>query len=306
MRSAAGLTVLATLLWLADSSNAFASGRPSRAETNREVATTLARQLLAAAILPLGTGESGASRQALSPALELDHPMESLGSGDLIDVHQFWVINVPAEGFVTFALANPPHGTKLTEGQHGSTDDTLEQNLWWTDQSPPKGVETAVLEYSLYPLGPETTGLRLDSQVIWLPIRTRETLVPSSDRLATISLDSLASAVGIRSRHLGSGARLSKLVELVNRLPTEPPNAVAFGCEALTTAYDISFRAKPGSPSNAEVKGQIGCVQLTLREGGHQIQLKQAALVSEILALLDLTQAELDGPETQPTLSPTP
>jgi hypothetical protein len=166
----------------------------------------------------------------------------------------------------------------------------------WIDLRPPRGVETDVLEYSLYQLGAHRTGLRLDSQVIWLPPRTSDTLVPSSDRRATISLNSFATAVGTRSLRLRPGTRLRRLIELLNRLATVPPDSYALGCDDVISSYAISFHADTRSPANAEVSGQIGCPQLNLRVGGHHIQLIQAALVSEILALLHLTAAELNGP----------
>lgn len=113
--------MLAMLLWLASSSIAVASGRPPRAETNREVATALARRLLDAAILPSSEGSSGLTLQAQAPAPELDQPMDPIGSDDLIDIHRFWASSLSAADFVAFALAHPPAGTKLTEGQYGST-----------------------------------------------------------------------------------------------------------------------------------------------------------------------------------------
>lgn len=112
----AGAAVLAMLLWLASSSIAVASGRPPRAETNREVATALARRLLAAAILPSSEGSSGLTLQAQAPAPELDQPMDPIGSDDLIDIHRFWASSLSAADFVAFALAHRPAGTKLTEG----------------------------------------------------------------------------------------------------------------------------------------------------------------------------------------------
>jgi hypothetical protein len=121
------------------------------------------------------------------------------------------------------------------------------------------------------------------------------TLVPSSDRSATISLNSLAPAVGKRSLTLSSGSQLTSLIKLVNRLGAVPPPGPV-SCDLSTTSVKLSFRRREGLPENAEAKQEIGCSDFKLKIGSGDLLMKVGPLVAKELSLLHLTRAELDGP----------
>jgi hypothetical protein len=137
--------------------------------------------------------------------------------------------------------------------------------------------------------------VRIETDVIWLPSRTAATLVLTSDRSATISLQSLAPAVGNRSLTLAHGDQLSALIELVNNLKTAPSGGPV-GCAMSTTSISLTFSARAGGAANATASQTIGCVNLGLRVGRHEILLEQAPLVTMELSLLHLTNADLYGP----------
>lgn len=121
------------------------------------------------------------------------------------------------------------------------------------------------------------------------------TLVPSSDRSATIALESLAPAVGRRSLVLTRGPQLTSLIRLLNRLETVPPPGPG-SCDLSTTSVKLTFRRREGMPENAVANQEIGCSDFKLQVGSGQLLLKLAPLASRELSLLQLTMADLHGP----------
>jgi hypothetical protein len=113
---------------------------------------------------------------------------------------------------------------------------------------------------------------------LWLtacgtPVRTSSTQVPSADRVAVISLDSLAPRVGRRSLTIHPGPQLNSLIQFVNRIGTiTPPGPLS--CGMSTTWVKLIFRARPGEPENAAAEQQVGCLDFKLKVGSAQILLK--------------------------------
>jgi hypothetical protein len=284
------------VLALTASTSALAGKRPAIVQVNRAIAQALAQRLISSVVLPNGEGLTGPPEELVqSPALMLDRPFSEIASGNLIDLHEFWRLEVPSADFATFARAHVPAGTSLfSSGQLGGPGSDHEQELDWSYQHPSAAVGTAWLEYSFVRLGAEATGLRLDTLVVWLPPRTEATLVPSSDLAATISLDSLAPSVGSRSLSLGAGRQLSLLIQLVDRLRTVAGASVG-GCVMVTTSFTITFSSDAGSPASAKAIAQIGCYEFNLKIGDHQILLWQPPLDALVLSLFHLTRAQLSG-----------
>lgn len=121
------------------------------------------------------------------------------------------------------------------------------------------------------------------------------TLVPSSDHSATISLNSLAPAVGRRSLTLSTGPQLTSLIKLVNRLGAVPPPGPV-SCDLSTTSVKLSFSHRQGMPENAEANQEIGCSDFKLEIGSGDLLMKLRPLAARELFLLHLTRAELSGP----------
>ncbi len=248
--------------------------------TDLSVATRLARQLLREEALPLA--QATPTLGSATPGL--DRPMVTLGSANVVDMARFWKLRLDRSRSVAFARSHPPRGSHLSESQTGAGQ--LEQNVIWTRRRLPVQVVSADLEYTFLSLSPGETALRVDSQVLWRPQRTGATRVPSADRAASIYVHRLDA----RARPSASGLRASgvvrRLIRVVNHLPTLPPESYELGCDRVETSYEVAFRPAPGSLPNAVATGYIGCPQLSLRVGRHQVLLVQRRLVRTLSSIL--------------------
>jgi hypothetical protein len=262
----------------------------SKEPVNQRRAQTLAQRMLASVVMP-----ASSQRLETPPPAALDEAGQKLAASSAVDLHSLWKVSMSAARFNKFAISHRPAATTLAGTSTGGSGDPGPNGLDWAYRHPPGGIGTASLVYSFAPLGSRSTAVRIDTDVIWLPPRTAATQVPTSDRSATISLQSLAPAVGNRSLTLAQGDPLSALIHLVNNLKTAP-SGEAMGCAMSTTSISLTFSARAGGPASATASQTIGCVDLGLRVGRHEILLEQAPLVTMELSLLHLSNADLYGP----------
>lgn len=257
--------------------------------SNKVGAMALAEELLASPRLPTPTTEVGSA-----PSPLLRQPFQLIDAETEAELHSFWILALPLPAFQTYVKSHPPSGVTQDGSGSGTSGGSSEHEITWAPRRPPSGISTAQLLYTFTALGRGRTGLRVDAEVVWLPERTAATLIPTTDRSATISLTSLAPRVGRRSLTLGPGRELRSLISLVNRLPTIPPPG-PLSCALVTTSAKLSFRPRARALSNAGSTQEIGCASTRLRVGSREILLAQGRLVSWELEHLHLVSADLYG-----------
>ena len=265
-------------------------GTSATEPVNQKAAQALAQRLLGSVVLP-----ASSRRLGRAPAPGLNRVPQKIDATTSVDRHSIWRVPLSEQALASFLQSHRPPGTSLVGTSSWVSRSESVDGLDWGYVHPPKGVSEAWLVDSLLALSPRSSAVRIDTQVVWLPVRTAASRVPLSDRSATISAQSLAPAVGKRSLTLSQGRQLSALIRLVNGLRTvAPPGTIS--CAMSTTSVRLTFRTEVGATANAATSQTIGCADMWLQVGPTRILLEQAHLVSMELALLHLTVAELNGP----------
>lgn len=261
-------------------------------QANRQAAVRLASEMLASVVLP-------ASAQPLQrpPMAELDQPFQRIGTDDLIELHTLWEVPVSFAQFWAFATSHPPSGTSQSgSGSASNPQGITAQELTWSLDHLPHEIGTAWLLCTFAPIGAGLTAVRIDAEVVWLPGRAAQTLVPTYDLSASISLADLPAGPASRTLILGPGRQLRSLIRLINRLRTVSPPG-PFSCAARSTSATIVFRAYPGARQNATAAQQLGCSDFQLKVGRTKILLEQEALIRPELSLFGLKLSDLYPPD---------
>jgi hypothetical protein len=108
------------------------------------------------------------------------------------------------------------------------------------------------------------TGIRVDANVGWQPVRTAAQRVPATAKAVTITV--VAESHPVRHRPgpvtITDPAKVAALAALVNGLPISPFNGnVAISCPLAfgVVSLQLTFRAAPGGPGLASVLTGMSC-----------------------------------------------
>jgi hypothetical protein len=222
------------------------------ASTSHARGQSLAQSLLATAILP-----ASVEQQPAPPSAKLSVPIQGAGSGNLIQLTSYWTIPISAGTFTGFAMSHPP--ARLPINGIGHSGPSLEYWLSFAEVRPLSFASLAGVTYSYARLGGDSTQLRVDAHVIWLPSRTAATLVPLGDQFAT-----LAVKAGV-TRHirLTWSPELRRLIRVVNRLPTVAPPGI-INCALSPGTTSLGFTTTETSAPNLSLADVIGCYQFSV------------------------------------------
>ena len=179
--AAAGLAaalMLPVLLAATPAQAAAGSGGSGSGAQHHRQAVAVARRLLTDVILPIRTRTSTTQPKGSGPLLS--RPAQLPATPNLVDDKVFVVVNGQAPKVVKWFDAHPPTGSKLTgTGELTSNGKT---QLWMADFSWP-GVHNVLFSEDIIlgavRLSGGSTAIRMDSQVTWLPGRSRLDTVPA-------------------------------------------------------------------------------------------------------------------------------
>jgi hypothetical protein len=150
----------------------------------------------------------GAVMASTAPVPPLREPGQSVASRTLLDEKRWWTVPMSVADTTTWIKAHPPAGLSLTVTGSGS-DGTEDLGF---DASPTRFYDTATLMISIAPDGNNTSAIRADGQVTWIPVRPQEEFVPlgvhSIDLVAVPGLNGgtpvYRTLSGLEARHVGA------------------------------------------------------------------------------------------------------
>ncbi|MHB1640212.1 MAG: hypothetical protein ACYCUD_10310 [Candidatus Dormibacteria bacterium] len=265
----AGLTPGAAPGPLTGRSSAFGPGKYSKnvaQGSNQATAKVAAQRLLT--LLPLPPGSVRRPGPA-APILQGAAP-GSPDSQNLVARTEFWQVPESVGTFIRWVQRE--RSSRLTQFEAGTLHGSrgIEYFRTWELSTRPPGLVSALLVYAFAELGPASTAVRIDAQVIWRPARPASSLIPHSDRYAELGWERYGPKFERGVVPLSNPKLLLGLITAINRLPAVPGGVASCPAALLTTS--LRFATRRGGPANA-LLSYTGCDQFTLTTPGGTVLL---------------------------------
>jgi hypothetical protein len=259
----------------------------------RQLAETDAATMLAAFRAPPGAERSD---PIAVPALS-DAPGGS-SSPDFVSRVAWWRVPGTMDAALAWVQAHAPAG--FTLGGSGSTTDGSVVTTRFDMFSLPT-VPDVLAERSLYVSvasdGTDRTAMRVDSQVSWLPVKSRAERIPAAAKVVTILALPAVSGSPVRPITrmflpvtITNLATVTKIAKVVDDLQLMPPGV--FHCPFSNgEGMRLTFRAVKDGPVLAQATAQAnGCGTVTLVVDGKQLPALWggAGMVQQVLKLAGL------------------
>lgn len=217
-----------------------------------------AQAMLAGTLVPSGTSVS--SSEPAGDGGELGTPSRTYHTPNLVDLHRFYVVPGSAAGVAASIAQHPPSGSSLAfEGMH--SDEQVVAFTWPT--SGPLFNDQTVLVNAV-PLPGGGTGLRIDSDVVWLPTKPHGDLITGAGVIDVHESEASSSVSAVISR----ARAVATVLRLFNQLPVaQPGRDVCPNLLGPTTR--LEFKQRLGSRTIATVIA-VGstCLQVRVRQFG--------------------------------------
>jgi hypothetical protein len=214
--------------------------------------------MLAGTLVPSGTSVS--SSEPAGDGGELGTPSRTYHTPNLVDLHRFYVVPGSAAGVAASIAQHPPSGSSLAfEGMH--SDEQVVAFTWPT--SGPLFNDQTVLVNAV-PLPGGGTGLRIDSDVVWLPTKPHGDLITGAGVIDVHESEASSSVSAVISR----ARAVATVLRLFNQLPVaQPGRDVCPNLLGPTTR--LEFKQRLGSRTIATVIA-VGstCLQVRVRQFG--------------------------------------
>jgi hypothetical protein len=251
-----------------DGSGSHPAGRVAASSGENEAsARTDAALLLTLIALP-----AGAERSASEPAGDhgrLASPEARPATPNLLDDHAWWTLPGTPAQTLSYIRAHPPAGSTLTGTDSGATYGvTTSEGITFSWPPITDVLETRQLSVSAVALPGNTTGLRVDAQVVWVTPRPASETIPTGAHLLRISVGSSIPANQPHQRplHITSTSKINAVIALLNALPAAQPGTRScpadFGIRVRLAFYPTPRRT-PSAIAEIDPQG-CGTVQLTL------------------------------------------
>lgn len=266
VRLALILAVAATLVAGSGVARGRSTARPI--DTRNEIIAQLdAKVLLGRLSLPAGA--AGSEREPVGDGGALAFPFSPPpATPDVVDYHQWWVVlgESPA-AVLRYVQDHPPAGGRLQ----------LASSFSLRGQPPISGVEfgwpaeprrlsTRTLLVEAVSLADGSTGVRADSQVVWIKARPASERIPAGSRRLVLTTTRFGRLIQgpLTVRSLPA---IRRAVRLLNALPAAQPGVVAcpadYGSQIRLALYS-AVGARPLAVANVDPSG-CGVVRLTIR-----------------------------------------
>jgi hypothetical protein len=262
-------------------------------DSPRKLAETDATTMLAAFRAP---PRAERSRPIAVPALSAAPGGSS--SPDFVTRVAWWKVPGTMDAALAWVRAHAPAGFTLG-GSGSTTDASVVTSRFDMFSLPP--VPSVLAERSLYVSvardGSDSTAMRVDSQVSWLPVKSPAERIPSAAKVVTILALPAASGSPVRPitrmflpATITNPATVTKIAEVVDGLQLMPPGV--FHCPFSNgQGMRLTFRATKGGPVLAQATAQAnGCGTVTLVVDGKRLPVLWggARLVQQVLKLARL------------------
>ena len=255
-----GAVCVAALLATGCAASSPAAGKPGTAGTNETGNPEQRAWADAAAIAAAFVPPPGARHLPTPPRLpggtQLTSPSSTIVSSALADYPAWWIVPGQPQQVLAWEVSHLPR--RFTPG------DTSQGGDHWDEMfslPPVAGVLTdRELIVEVADAGGGNTGIRVDGQVAWQPVRPASSLVPDMSRVVTLSEVSvvdphpkLPAPVTITDAQV-----VRRLTALVNGLPLSTMGAAS--CPAsIGNELALTFRGSAGGPVLATVQGPGPC-----------------------------------------------
>jgi hypothetical protein len=272
MAARLGLIVAVATMLFADGGLAGGQSAARPIEPRNEIIAKIdAEQHLSDVVLPASAarserepaGDGGTLRYAFSgpPA-----------TPDVVDYHHWWVVlgESPA-AVLQYIQAHPPRGGRPGgSGSSGGPARPTVNGIGFTWPAEPGRLGTRWLVVEAVRLADGSTGVRADSQVVWIKPRPASEHIPAGSRRLVLTTSRfgrlIQGPIGVRSP-----AAIRHVVKLLNALPAWQPGAIAcpldWGSQIRLVFYD-GRKARPLAVARVDPSG-CGLVELTI-EGRRQ------------------------------------
>jgi hypothetical protein len=201
-------------------------------------ASVLARQLLKGAILPPGA-------ELVRPTTPVICQCAGAGAvGSLTTLHHYYAVKGSPTSIEKFLTTHLPVGGTY-DGSSGVSSGPNKTIYSFTITFPANGPHLYLkqLAYSTDIRNSTSSWLRIDSQIVWLPSRSADQIVPPA-LSATVTGYKTVSLMGSTGPSTVSvtGKKLSSLVSALNALPLGPTER----CVETTTAFQLTITLRNG------------------------------------------------------------
>jgi hypothetical protein len=220
------------------SAQALTLNSPAAPTPDTEKARAAEAALVADSLLRLVNLPAGATPVASPPAAGLTAAPESEMTKRMAVAHTFFTVPGTIDSVMTFVQTHAPAG--FTSGGSGSGGPP------YTAEVDFLGVDTAAFEQPWLMvsvgLNGSVVGVRIDSQVVWLPVRTPVEFIPATVSGATAVGTTYGQAVTNKTVTLDA-TQASALAATINALPTA--SDAEHHCPAGSFEIKVTFASTP-------------------------------------------------------------
>jgi hypothetical protein len=216
----------------------LALASPAAPSPDTEQARSAEAAYLANALLALVTLPAGATQVTSAPAPELTAAPSYEMTKRMAVAHTFYTVTGSFDSVLTFVQTHVPAGFTVAGGGSGGNPFTAEVDLYGAQTS---AFEQPELMVSAAQAGP-LLGVRISSQVVWLPVRTAAEIIPLTVQSATLVGGGFGPAATSTTAMLDA-EQARTLAAIVNALPTATD--AHHGCPAITYSTTLTFASTP-------------------------------------------------------------
>jgi hypothetical protein len=235
------------------------------AASNEAAARADATRLDGRLMLPVSARTSSAEPAGDRSALA--GPWSFPATGNLVDLHQWWLVSGSPRSVLAYIRAHPPRGSSLNESSGTSGDGAHFAGLGFGWPADLRVLASRELLVAAAQLPGGVTGLRVDAQDVWFTPRPLSEQIPSAvARLRVTQTRGSRRVLGPFT--YASATTLRDVIGLMNSLPAAQPGADH--CPAgRDAAIRLRFVGRHGDPAAADAIVQDGrCQVVQLSLGG--------------------------------------
>lgn len=247
------------------SAQALTLNSPAAPSPDTEKARAAEAALVANSLLRLVNLSAGATPVTSPPAPELTAAPESEGTKRMAVAHTFFTVPGTIDSVLTFVQTHLPAG--FTSQGGGSGGSPYEADVLLVGASTPAFDQPWLMVSAMQAGG--LIGVRVSSQVVWLPVRTAAEFIPMTVQAATLVVSGVGPDSTTKSLTLNA-TQARALATVINGLPTA--SDAEHGCPPITSSITLTFASTPKIVVTETVCG-VGLdagegVQLPLSDAG--------------------------------------
>lgn len=191
-----------------------------------------------------------------------------------VDDHGWWVLPASPAAVLGYIRAHPPHGGHPgMSGTSAGVGQTTVQAIGFTWPAIPHTLGTRSLVMEVVALTDGSTGVRADSQVVWITQRPASERIPDSAGRLVLTVREPGRVIQ-GPLQITARAAIRRVVALLNALPAWQPGTRAcpfdWGSRIRLELYGPAVQGSGAYPLAIAVVDPSGCGEVALSIGGHR------------------------------------